>query len=182
LSAAGVAGARERRRTSSSRSRNRTGLDGHALGRVSRLVAKVDSAAVRDGYELYLHGFIVTDDGKWVVVQQGINGETRYARRYHWLSEGVASFVEVPHAAIHGRNAGEIVNLTDRRAAASRVGQVELLHALWPGGIVREAALLAAGKPAPFCDYAASGSVSIWSRRNCTGERWPWRSISQCSL
>jgi uncharacterized protein len=128
---------------------DRIGLDGDALGRASRLVAKVDSAAVQDGYELYLHGFIVTDDGKWVVVQQGMNGDTRYARRYHWLSEGVESFVEAPHAAIDGRNAGEIVNLTDRRAAASRAGQVELLHALGPDGIVREAALLAAGKPAP---------------------------------
>jgi uncharacterized protein len=128
---------------------DRTGLDGDALGRASRLVAKVDSAAVQDGYELYLHGFIVADDGKWVVVQQGMNGDTRYARRYHWLSEGVASFVEAPHAAIDGRNAGEIVNLTDRRAAASRAGQLELLHELGPDGIVREAALLAAGKPAP---------------------------------
>jgi uncharacterized protein len=89
---------------------DRTGVDGAALGRASRLVAKVDSAAVQDGYELYLHGFIVADDGKWAVVQQGMNGDTRYARRYHWLSEGVASFVEAPHTAIDGRNAGEIVN------------------------------------------------------------------------
>ena len=63
----------------------RTGLDGAALATASRLVAKVDSAAVQDGYDLYLHGFIVADDGKWVVVQQGMNGEARYARRYHWL-------------------------------------------------------------------------------------------------
>ena len=100
----------------------RTGLDGAALGRASRLVAKVDSAAVQDGFELYLHGFIVADDGKWVVVQQGMNGDTRYARRYHWLSEGLTSFVEAPHAAIDGASQGEIVNLTDRRAAASRAG------------------------------------------------------------
>jgi hypothetical protein len=128
---------------------DRTGLDGAALGRASRLVAKVDSAAVQDGYELYLHGFIVTDDGKWVVVQQGMNGDTRYARRYHWLSEGVASFVEAPHAAIDGRNAGEIVNLTDRRAAASRAGQLELLNNLGPDRIVREAALLAGDRSPP---------------------------------
>ena len=57
-------------------------------------MAKVDSAAVQDGFDLYLHGFIVTDDGRWVVVQQGMNGERRQARRYHWLSEGLASFVE----------------------------------------------------------------------------------------
>jgi uncharacterized protein len=125
---------------------DRTGLDGVALGRASRLVAKVDSAAVQDGYDLYLHGFIVADDGKWVVVQQGMNGDTRYARRYHWLSEGIASFVEAPHAAIDGRNAGEIVNLTDRRAAASRAGQIELLRELGPDRLVQEAALLAGSR------------------------------------
>ncbi|HVH01880.1 MAG TPA: DUF763 domain-containing protein [Amaricoccus sp.] len=118
----------------------RTGLDGAALAAASRLVAKVDSAAVQDGYELYLHGFIVADDGKWVVVQQGMNGATRYARRYHWLSEGLTSFVEAPHAAIDGRNAGEIVNLTDRRAAASRAGQLGVLRDLGPDRIVAEVA------------------------------------------
>ena len=56
------------------------------LRRASRLVAKVDSAAVQDGFELYLHGFIVTDDGQWVVVQQGMNGGRRQARRYHTVS------------------------------------------------------------------------------------------------
>jgi hypothetical protein len=66
----------------------RVGFDGAALATASRLVAKVDSAAVQDGFQLYLHGFIVTDDGHWVVVQQGMNGELKQARRYHWLSEG----------------------------------------------------------------------------------------------
>ena len=96
----------------------RTGLDGAALATASRLVAKVDSAAVQDGYDLYLHGFILADDGKWVVVQQGMNADTRYARRYHWQSEGLKSFVEAPHAAIDGENRGEIINLTDRRATS----------------------------------------------------------------
>jgi hypothetical protein len=98
----------------------RVGLDAPALVRASRLVAKVDSAAVQDGFELYLHGFIVTDDGEWVVVQQGMNGARRQARRYHWIWDGVASFVEEPHAAIEGRPVGEIVNLVDRRAAGAR--------------------------------------------------------------
>ena len=105
----------------------RVGLDGAALARTSRLVAKVDSAAVQDGYALYLHGFIVADDGKWVVVQQGMNDGNRQARRYHWLSEGLASFVDQPHSAIEGRGEGEIVNLTDARAAASRCAQLRLL-------------------------------------------------------
>jgi hypothetical protein len=118
----------------------RTGLDGAALATASRLVAKVDSAAVQDGYDLYLHGFILADDGKWVVVQQGMNGDTRYARRYHWQSEGLRSFVEAPHAAIDGENRGEIINLTDRRAEASRSGQLDLLRDLGPDRIVLEVA------------------------------------------
>ncbi len=117
---------------------DRAGFDGAALADVSRLVAKVDSAAVQDGFDLYLHGFIVTDDGQWVVVQQGMNGERKQARRYHWLSEGLKSFVEEPHAAIDGPAQGEIVNLTDARAAASRREQVEMLKSLGPDKIARE--------------------------------------------
>lgn len=120
----------------------RVGFDGDALARASRLVAKVDSAAVQDGFDLYLHGFFVADDGKWVVVQQGMNGESRLARRYHWLSEGLASFVEAPHAAIDGRNQGSIINLTDARAGAARRAQLDLLHDLGPDRIVREVSAL----------------------------------------
>ncbi len=94
----------------------RVGFDGAALATASRLVAKVDSAAVQDGFDLYLHGFIVADDGAWVVVQQGMNGERRQARRYHWLSQGLGSFVDEPHTAIDGPVQGVIANLTDRRA------------------------------------------------------------------
>ncbi len=105
------------------------GIDGAALARTSRLVAKVDSAAVQDGFDLYLHSFVVTDDGAWTIVQQGMNTERRQARRYHWLSHGLQSFVDQPHAAIAGPHQGEIVNLTDHRADASRGCQVELAHA-----------------------------------------------------
>jgi uncharacterized protein len=127
----------------------RTGFDGSALANVSRLIAKVDSAAVQDGFDLYLHGFIVADDGRWVVVQQGMNGECRQARRYHWLSEGLQSFVDEPHAAIEGHGQGNIINLTDRRAAASRTGQLELLATLGPDGIVRELAAIGAAETEP---------------------------------
>ena len=98
-------------------------------------MAKVDSAAVQDGFDLYLHGFIVTDDARWAVVQQGMNDASRTARRYHWLSEGLMSFVDEPHAAIDGLNQGEIVNLTDSRADRSRRGQIELLHSLGSGSV-----------------------------------------------
>jgi hypothetical protein len=106
----------------------RTGLDGAALVRASRLVAKVDSAAVQDGFSLYLHGFLVADDGSWAVVQQGMNTDRRQARRYHWLSENLRSFVDEPHSAIEGEPRGTIVNLTDRRAAPSREAQVHLVQ------------------------------------------------------
>lgn len=125
----------------------RVGIDGRALGQASRLVAKVDSAALQDGFDLYLHGFIVADDGKWVVVQQGMNGDSRQARRYHWLSEGLTSFVDAPHAAIEGQQVGNIINLADRRAADSRVQQIEVLKTLNPGRIVKEVATLE-GTPA----------------------------------
>jgi hypothetical protein len=122
----------------------RVGFDGAVLATASRLVAKVDSAAVQDGYQLYLHGFIVTDDGHWVVVQQGMNGELKQARRYHWFSEGLKSFVDEPHAAIEGPGQGEIVNLTDHRAETSRRMQLELLGVLGPDGIARELSALEA--------------------------------------
>src|SRR5262249_4351202 len=116
----------------------RVGLDGAALANTSRLIAKVDSAAVQDGFDLYLHGFIVADDGKWVVVQQGMNAERRQARRYHWLAEGLESFVEAPHTAIAGPSQGHIINLTDRRAAPSRQAQLDLLDRLGPDGIAHK--------------------------------------------
>jgi hypothetical protein len=128
---------------------DRVGLDAAALARASRLVAKVDSAAVQDGFDLYLHGFIVADDGRWTVVQQGMNGARRQARRYHWHSEGLASFVEAPHSAIDGPSQGSIVNLTDRRAGRSRSAQLDLLANLGPDRIVAELAALSHG-PSPL--------------------------------
>ncbi|HVH80819.1 MAG TPA: DUF763 domain-containing protein [Stellaceae bacterium] len=129
---------------------DRVGLDGTALATASRLVAKVDSAAVQDGFDLYLHGFVVTNDGHWVVVQQGMNGDLRQARRYHWLSEGLTSFVDAPHAAIEGEQRGEIISLTDRRAGPSRLGQIDILSSLGPDRIVAEACKLTAANENPL--------------------------------
>ncbi len=118
----------------------RTGLDGDQLARTSRLVAKVDSAALQDGFDLYLHAFIVAGDGRWVVVQQGMSGPRGVARRYHWHSDaistaghpGAGAFVDAPHRGIDGvdpRRAGApIANLTDRSAAPSRDAQIELVR------------------------------------------------------
>ncbi|HEV7135840.1 MAG TPA: DUF763 domain-containing protein [Steroidobacteraceae bacterium] len=107
----------------------RTGVDAARLSETSRLVAKIDSAAVQDGYDLYLHGFIVTARGQWCVVQQGMSAMRREARRYHWLSEGLSSFLDSPHAAIEGINQGRILNLADARAEASRNAGLDLVRA-----------------------------------------------------
>ncbi len=115
----------------------RVSLDAPALVRASRLVAKVDSAAVQDGFDLYVHGFVVTDDGHWAVVQQGMNPEKRQARRYHWLWERAGSFVEAPHTAIAGEpNPIPIVNLTDRGASDARA-QTVALAVSDPGRVVQ---------------------------------------------
>lgn len=98
----------------------RTGLDGEALARTSRLTARVDNNAVADGFQLYLHSFVVTRAGEWSVVQQGMRPESRAARRYHWHSATVRDFVSDPHAAIVGQSQGEILNLVDARAARAQ--------------------------------------------------------------
>jgi hypothetical protein len=127
---------------------DRVGFDSAKLTRASRLVAKVDSAAVQDGFDLYLHGFFVTRDGRWTVVQQGMNCGRRQARRYHWHSETLRSFVDEPHSAIDGPEQGQIVNLTDHRAEPSRHAQLELLAELGPDRIVSEFESLSGTEPA----------------------------------
>ena len=104
-----------------------TGLDGDALAYSSRLVAKVDSAAVQDGYELYLHAFFVTVTGAWCVVQQGMNTERGTARRYHWISEQAGSYLDSPHTAIDGIHCGNIINLAHARARRNREAGLELV-------------------------------------------------------
>jgi hypothetical protein len=105
-----------------------TGLDGEGLVRASRLTAKVDSACVQDGFGIYLHCFVVGRNGEWAVVQQGMDPSRHLARRYHWHSLGGKSFVSDPHTAVVGENQGEITNLADARADASRGAIVSLLR------------------------------------------------------
>jgi hypothetical protein len=100
----------------------KTGIDGDRLVRCSRLSAKADNTALQDGFQLYLHSFVVTDKGEWAVIQQGMNGNTGWARRYHWHSLKVQSFVEEPHTAVYGRNQGDILNLLHHEAGPSREG------------------------------------------------------------
>jgi len=104
----------------------RTGLDGNSLANCSRLTAKVDNTAIQDGFQLYQHNFIVDNKGQWAVIQQGMNPNSKTARRYHWHSQDLKSFINEPHTFIYGENQGSILNLTAQTAEKSRAGILEL--------------------------------------------------------
>ena len=105
-----------------------TGLDGDKLVRTSKLTAKVDSTAIQDGFQLYQHNFVLSDTGEWAVIQQGMNGETQKARRYHWCSENVKDFCNEPHTAVTGENRGKILNLTAKDADTTKKAILEISH------------------------------------------------------
>jgi len=105
---------------------NDTGMNGLELVRASKLSAKVDNTAIQDGYQLYLHSFIVSNEGEWAVVQQGMNEDNGMARRYHWYSGQLVSFVSEPHTSIYGQNQGLILNLVDKKADATQNGILQI--------------------------------------------------------
>jgi len=96
------------------------------LKRSSKLVAKVDNNAIQDGYQLYHHSFIVLDNGKWAVIQQGLSEKTNYARRYHWISENIKSFVVEPHLAICCDTKGSALNMVAVESEDTRKTSVDL--------------------------------------------------------
>jgi uncharacterized protein len=104
----------------------RRGFDGEALVRASRLTARVDNNAIADGFQIYLHSFIVTSNGEWAVVQQGLNDGSGMARRYHWHSAAVRDFVAEPHTAIVGENQGMIINLVDAQAKPVQTAMLDI--------------------------------------------------------
>jgi uncharacterized protein len=106
----------------------KTGLNGNALVRSSKLAAKVDNTAIQDGFQLYLHNFIVTKDGDWAIVQQGLNDKSGMARRYHWNSKIMSSYLDNPHAGVTGENQGLILNLAHTDASDTRHSIVKLSH------------------------------------------------------
>ncbi len=116
----------------------RVGFDPAPLVYASRMSAKVDSAALQDGYELYHHAIIFTPRGDWAVVQQGMNTANRYARRYHWLGEGLSSFVEEPHKAVCAMVRGKALNMVARESGEAREGVVVLVEEYGPERLVRE--------------------------------------------
>jgi hypothetical protein len=117
---------------------NRKGFDGEALVQTSRLVARVDNNAIADGFQIYLHTFIVTAEGEWAVVQQGMNESSGMARRYHWHSASVREFTAEPHTGIVGQHQGTIMNLVDRNARAAQHALLEVVRQ-HPDATMREA-------------------------------------------
>lgn len=116
----------------------KTGLDGEALVKSSKLSAKVDNTAIQDGFSIYLHSFFVTDAGEWAVVQQGMNDATGYARRYHWYSQAFRDFLNEPHTSVVGLNQGAILNLTANDAKDTKAGIMSLTDEK-PAAIMKEA-------------------------------------------
>jgi hypothetical protein len=107
----------------------KSGLDGDALVRTSRLTAKIDNNCIADGFQIYLHSFIVAANGEWSIVQQGLNDRSGLARRYHWHSANVRDFVADPHYGIAGAHQGTIMNLVDSHAARAQEALVTMAHA-----------------------------------------------------
>lgn len=116
---------------------NKTGINATDLVRTSRLVAKVDNNAIQDGFQVYLHSFIVSSEGDWTVVQQGMNPDSGLARRYHWNSELLQSFLEEPHTSIVGESQGIILDLTNKNAKGAKDAMLSIT-AEDPSRMVRE--------------------------------------------
>ena len=132
------------------------GMNGDELVRNSKLVAKVDNNAVQDGFQLYQHNFILTRNGNWAVVQQGMNTEEKKARRYHWCSTNLRSFVEEPHTGVVGDNRGKILNLTDLQADKAR-GSILEMSREEPERMLKE--IMQIGKPASEIILLQNGGV-----------------------
>src|SRR5579872_3809831 len=108
---------------------DKTGLDGDALARTSRLTARIDNNAIADGFLIYLHAFVLSSAGEWAVVQQGLNDQSGLARRYHWHSATVRDFTADPHTGIAGAHQGTIMNLVDAQAAPAQDALITIAHA-----------------------------------------------------
>jgi hypothetical protein len=143
------------------------GFDGDRLVRTSRLTARIDNNAIGDGFQIYLHSFVVTADGEWAVVQQGLNDRSGMARRYHWHSANVKDFVAEPHTGIVGEHQGVIMNLVDAHAKPAQDAMLEIAQEN-PEKTIRDAQLVAGsadmrgpqrGSPTAVLDSSA------WSSR-----------------
>ncbi|MEM4276667.1 MAG: DUF763 domain-containing protein [Thermoplasmata archaeon] len=149
-----------------------------ALTRSSRLSAKVDSAAVQDGHQLYHHAIVFDSEGNWSVVQQGMCDETGYARRYHWSSSALSSFVEEPHAAIVGTRMPCALDMTSRVARSARRSSVDIVSERKEKvlGLMRAASLGAQRSLAEF----EHGSFVPAFRSFAMPKRLDWSALERC--
>ena len=130
------------------------------LARISRTAARVDTLALQDGFDLYHHSLLFDERGNWAVIQQGLNGVTRYARRYHWNSATAADMLQEPHDAILGREAGPTLDLTSGVSAETRKSMIEMLNSRKAEWIER--VILSKGRSqAVIDDFTASGVKMI---------------------
>ena len=120
---------------------NKRGFDGDKLVRTSRLTARIDNNAISDGFQIYLHSFVLSDEGEWAVIQQGLNDRNGMARRYHWHSAAVKDFVAEPHTGIVGPTQGTIMNLVDGQAKKAQYAMLAITHES-PDFALREARYL----------------------------------------
>jgi hypothetical protein len=157
--------------------------DLHSLQRTSRLVAKVDSAAVQDGYDLYHHFFIFNRKGNWTIVQQGMNEEQRYARRYHWLSDGLESYVNNPHRGICGINSPNVLNLVSSQNVLVRNATIELCQSEKPQQILHIIDLLQQQKKQQKRQLkTVDEQMSLWSNQNDVSLKTKTENIVKVSL
>ncbi|MCR4579273.1 MAG: DUF763 domain-containing protein [Treponema sp.] len=147
---------------------DKEGLNGDELVRNSKLVAKVDNNALQDGFQLYQHNFILTRSGKWAVVQQGMNTAEKKARRYHWCSTDLPSFVEEPHTGVVGDNRGPILNLTDTKARQTRTSILEMSREE-PERMLKE--IVQIGKPASEIILMQGGEIIFSNKSEKTVQR-----------
>src|SRR5215467_2607059 len=131
---------------------DRCGFDGETLAQTSRLTARIDNNAIADGFQIYLHSFVVSTSGEWAVIQQGMNAATRLARRYHWHSAAVHDFTCEPHTAIVGEAQGTIRNLVDEQARPA------------------QEAMLAITRDAPSHSLAEAARLTMPSRHDVRAE------------
>lgn len=140
-----------------------TGLNADSLIRASRLCAKTDNTAVQDGFQLYQHNFVLSDEGDWTVIQQGMNAAAKTARRYHWCSQTLQSFTEEPHTGVTGENQGVILNLTDKEARSTKEKMLEIIQ-ISPDAMKKELNLIFASHKEPELRFDTETDVADYQR------------------
>ncbi len=167
---AGGKGAASRRTPAEiERACERLGQDPAALVKASRLSAKVDNTAVQDGHQLYHHCFLFTPNGSWCVIQQGMSDAERTARRYHWLGDRVASFVEEPHAAVCADARAPTLNLVAAESAAARAAATAIAAHRQPRSLASSRICRCCGCPRAIRCWRRPTSIRGGCSRSCSG-------------